>query len=216
MIRLPSLFLHEYRNGYMWNAMPLVRMGYEWVMKGQGSATVLLDGYGAYVLAGQGYLYGEYPPGHDIPEGAVELPNNLAEQIATAYRMPLLIPINNRDIKEKDRLFAELSDVIRNAQRDAAGLPDGHYTVIGKNIYDNPYGLSKDHLVRDDLITADVPRTFSGIMSYLAFHNIYGLVFWKDGVPHCVVKRSDFCLRFPDEAKPVEIPPLPDTSIIGG
>lgn len=54
MIRLPSLFLHEYRNGYMWNAMPLVRMGYEWIMKGQGSATVLLDGYGAYVLAGKG------------------------------------------------------------------------------------------------------------------------------------------------------------------
>ena len=216
MFRLPSLFLHEYWYGHEGKAMPLVRVGYEWVMKGQGSATVLLDGYGAYILAGQGYLYGEYPPGHDIPEGAVELSNNLAEQIATAYRMPLLIPINNRDIKEKDRLFAKLSDVIRNAQRDAGGLPDGHYTVIGKNVYDNPYGLSKDHLVRDDLITADVPRTFSGILSYLASHNIYGLVFWKDGAPQCAVKRSDFCLRFPDEAKPVEIPPLPDTSIIGG
>lgn len=215
MIRLPSLFLREYRNGHILKAMPLVRMGYEWVMKGQGVATVLFDGYGAYVLAGQGYLYREYPPGHDIPEGAVELPNNLAEQIATAYRTPLLVPINNSAIREKDDLFAALSDMILDAHSDVASLPDGYYSIIG-SFYRNPYGLEMAYLVRDDLLVVDVQRTFVGISSYLKEHNIYGLVFWKDGLPQCVVKRNDFCLPFPDKARPVEIPPLPDTSIIRG
>lgn len=215
MIRLPSLFLREYRNGHILKAIPLVRMGYEWVMKGQGVATVLFDGYGAYVLAGQGYLYREYPPGHDIPEGAVELPNNLAEQIATAYRMPLLVPINNSAIREKDDLFAALSDMILDAHSDVASLPDGYYSIIG-SFYRNPYGLERAYLVRDDLLVVDVQRTFVGISSYLKDHNIYGLVFWKDGLPQCVVKRNDFCLPFPDKASPVEIPPLPDTSIIRG
>lgn len=216
MIRLPSLFLHEYRNGYMWNAMPLVRMGYEWVMKGQGSATVLLEGYGAYSLDAQWYLYGEYRPGHDIPEGAVELPNKLAEQISTEHMMPLLIPINNRDIREKDDLFAELSDMLHDAPGNAALLPDGHYSIIG-SYRRNPYGLEKAYLVRDDMLTVDVPRTFVGISSYLKSHNIYGLVFWKDGVPRCVVKRSEFGMRFlPDKTNPVEIPSLSDAIIIGG
>ena len=43
-----------------------------------------------------------------------------------------------------------------------------------------------------DKILQDVPRSFIGIKDYLSQHNIEGIVFWKDGIPQCKIKRSDF------------------------
>ena len=44
-------------------------------------------------------------------------------------------------------------------------------------------------------IVKDAPRTFEGLREYLRTHNIEGLVLWKDGEPHCKIKRSPSSFR---------------------
>jgi len=37
------------------------------------------------------------------------------------------------------------------------------------------------------------------ISAYLEEHSIEGIVFWKNGVPCCKIKRKDFGLKWPVE-----------------
>ena len=48
-------------------------------------------------------------------------------------------------------------------------------------------------------IVKDAPRTFEGLREYLRTHNIEGLVLWKDGEPHCKIKRSPSSFRIRSE-----------------
>ena len=46
----------------------------------------------------------------------------------------------------------------------------------------------------------DLPdRSLEGIRAYLEEHCIEGIVFWKDGVPRCKIKRKDFGLKWPED-----------------
>ncbi len=40
-------------------------------------------------------------------------------------------------------------------------------------------------------------RSFECIREYLAEHTIEGIVFWKDDVPQCKIKRKDFGFKWP-------------------
>lgn len=56
----------------------------------------------------------------------------------------------------------------------------------------NPYNYDYDALIKHGKEIVEVERTFEGIKKYLSEHEIEGLVFWKDGIPQCKIKRSDF------------------------
>ena len=69
---------------------------------------------------------------------------------------------------------------------------DGTYEAIGKHFQGNPYNMEYDILVRHGQDIVDVPRNFEGIRDWLQCHKVEGIVFWKDGLPQCKIKRSDF------------------------
>lgn len=52
-------------------------------------------------------------------------------------------------------------------------------------------------LIKHGKEIVEVERTFDGIKKYLSEHEIEGLVFWKDGIPQCKIKRSDFGFEWP-------------------
>ena len=67
----------------------------------------------------------------------------------------------------------------------------------------NPHQLEQDVLVRHgEKIIQLENRSFEGIRAYLEQHCIEGIVFWKDGMPGCKIKRRDFGFMWP-EAKAI-------------
>lgn len=73
------------------------------------------------------------------------------------------------------------------------------YEAIGPHFQGNPYGLTRDILVRhgvDEIDDLD-DRSLEGIREYLTDYSIEGIVFWLDGVPRCKIKRTDFGLEWP-------------------
>jgi len=89
-------------------------------------------------------------------------------------------------------------------QNTNESLKDGTYEAIGPHFNSNHHQLTQDILVRHGTTILDLPdRSFDGIRSYLASHNIEGIVFWKDGIPCCKIKRKDFGYTWPDP-RPVE------------
>ena len=57
--------------------------------------------------------------------------------------------------------------------------------------------LKQDVLVPHGKHIITVERTFQGIKRFLSEHEVEGIVFWKDGVPQCKIKRRDFGFQWP-------------------
>ena len=77
-------------------------------------------------------------------------------------------------------------------------LTDGTYEAIGPHFNGNPHQLEQDVLVRHgEKIIQLENRSFEGIRAYLEQHCIEGIVFWKDGIPGCKIKRRDFGFDWP-------------------
>lgn len=47
-------------------------------------------------------------------------------------------------------------------------------------------------LIKHGIEIVEVERTFEGIKKFLSENYIEGVVFWKDDIPQCKIKRSDF------------------------
>ena len=70
--------------------------------------------------------------------------------------------------------------------------------TIGPHFNGNPHQLEQDVLVRHgEKIIQLENRSFEGIRTYLEQHCIEGIVFWKDGMPGCKIKRRDFGFDWP-------------------
>ena len=123
MKKIPTLFERIYINHHVVETTPNVTPGLEWVLDGEGTATVKIDGSCCAIINGEFY----------------------------------------------------------------------------KRYDANPYGLKKDTLVRHGTQIIQVERTFDGIRDFLRNHCMEGIVFWKDGVPQCKIKRSDFGFPWPEE-----------------
>lgn len=74
---------------------------------------------------------------------------------------------------------------------------DGTYEAVGEHFNRNPYNLNYDDLIPHGRNIVEIDRTFEGIKKYLSEHEIEGIVFWKDGIPQCKIKRSDFGYEWP-------------------
>ena len=73
----------------------------------------------------------------------------------------------------------------------------GTYEAVGKHFNGNPYDFGIDTLIPHGKLEISVPRTYDGIREYLRNRNMEGIIFWKDGIPQCIIKRSDFGFEWP-------------------
>ena len=187
MKKIPTLFERVFEGHKIKGITPRVAPGLEWVLDGKGEATVKVDGSCCAIIDGVFYKRYDAKKGKKAPEGAIPC----CEPDPVTGHHPHWIKVDSNN--PGDKWFVE---AISNYSNDCIPT-DGTYEAIGPHFQGNPYGLEKDTLVYHGIDHIDVPRTFDGIKHYLTDHEIEGIVFWRDGEPHCKIKRTDFGLPWP-------------------
>lgn len=183
MKKIPTLFERLYENHEVVGITPKVTDGMEWVLEGDGVATVKMDGSCCAIINGKFYKRYDAKRGKTPPEGAI--PCCDADPITGHHPHWVRVSLEN----PADRWFVR-------AFYNTPETKDGTYEAIGVHFQGNPYGLCDDILEPHGVKVVDVPRTFDGIKQYLADNYIEGIVFWKDGEPKCKIKRSDFGFKW--------------------
>lgn len=190
MKKIPTLFEREFENHRVVGIKPvLTSPDLRWVLDGKGEATVKIDGACCAIIDGKFYKRYDAKKGKTPPEGAI--PCDDPDPVTGHW--PHWVAVDGKD--PSSRWFME---ALKNATISLNGYPkDGTYEAIGPHFNGNPHHLDKDTLIRHGLMDLIIPRTFEGIRDYLKYHEIEGIVFWKDGEPRCKIKRSDFGFKWP-------------------
>ena len=182
MKKIPTLFERVFENHKVVGISPKVTQGMEWVLDGEGIATLKIDGSCCAIINGEFYKRYDAKKGKKPPESAI--PCCAPDPITGHHPHWVKVDENN----PADKWFA----VAYRFSKHHDNLSDGTYEAIGPHFQGNPYDLTFDFLVKHGEKIVEVYRSFEGIKEWLHTHNEEGLVFWKDGVPMCKIKRSDF------------------------
>lgn len=185
MKKIPTLFEREYANHRVVGITEKVYPGMEWVLEGEGTATVKIDGSCCAIINGELYKRYDAKKGKNPPAGSIPC----GEPDTVTGHWPHWVKVNFDD--KGDKWFVS---AIKNSD---CPLDDGTYEAIGPHFQGNPYELENDTLVKHGTEKIFVERTFDGIKEYLYEHDIEGIVFWKDGEPQCKIKRTDFGFEWP-------------------
>lgn len=184
MKKIPTLFEREFVGHNVVNVKPNVTPGMEWVLNGEGTATIKIDGSCCAIINGELYKRYDAKNGKPVPEGAIKCQEK-ADPVTG--HLPCWVKCNREN--PADKWFFVAYDYSKNHSSE---LVDATYEAIGLHFNSNPYDLNTDMLVKHGSQIVDVKRTFEDIRQYLSENYIEGLVFWKDGQPQCKIKRSDF------------------------
>ena len=190
MRKIPTLFERKFDDSRVKEVLPVVTKGMEWVLDGDGIATIKYDGACCAIIKGEFHKRYDAKNGKPVPEGAIKCQE---EADPITGHLPCWVKCDR--FNPTDKWFWSAFDVLVATlpcyPRDAKTL-DGTYEAIGKHFRGNPYNMDRDILVQHGRNTIEVERTFDGIKKYLLENYIEGIVFWKDGEPKCKIKRSDF------------------------
>lgn len=186
MKKIPTLFERVFENHKLVGITDKVLSGMEWVLAGEGVATLKIDGSCCAIIDGVFYKRYDAKKGKKAPEGAI--PCCEADPVTGHHPHWVKVDENN----PADKWFVEAYNNSSNLSDGTYELSDGTYEAIGVHFQGNPYDLPWDILIRHGETELCVERTYEGIRAYLETHNHEGIVFWKDGEPKCKIKRSDF------------------------
>ena len=184
MKKIPTLFERVFEEHRIVGITDKVYPGMEWVLQGEGVATVKLDGACCAIIGGCFYKRFDAKKGRKIPESAI--PCSDPDPVTGHY--PHWVPVDENAPGDKWFIVAfENAQTMRNDP-----MPDGTYEAVGPHFNGNKHDIPIDWLEPHGISKIEVKRTFMGIKNYLREHRIEGIVFWKDGEPQCKIKRSDF------------------------
>jgi hypothetical protein len=187
MKKIPTLFKRYFENGKRIGITPEVTPGMEWVLNGDGVATVKIDGACCAIIGGELYKRYDAKKGKQPPKDAIPC----CDPDPITGHWPHWVKVNPDN--PADKWFYE---AFKNTYISYHGL-DRTFEAVGPHFNANPYNLERDILETHAQIKIDVERSFEGIKKYLAEHRDEGIVFWKDGEPQCKIKRTDFGLPWP-------------------
>lgn len=195
MKKIPTLFVRTYLAEGNHTVAPTVTPGLEWVLEGEGVATLKWDGTAVYYDGKKWYKRYDAKKGKKPPEGAI--PCQEAPDPVTGH-WPHWTPVD-RTKKEDQYIVEAIDNYVKEEWFVNGDSGIGSYEAIGPKIQANPYTL-KSHILRKHgaLQIPDFPRDFDGMREYLKKHHyMEGVVFWKDGEPKCKIKRTDFGFDWP-------------------
>ena len=190
MKKIPTLFERVYENHKIVGILPKVTEGMEWVLAGEGIATVKWDGSCCAIMNGEIYKRYDAKKGKKPPEGAIPCCD---PDPVTGY-WPHWVKCDPNNPADKWFIQA-FENVKKNECR--ADLYGGTFEAVGPHFQANPYHFEEDKLIKHGIHEVEVERTFEGIKRYLENHSQEGIVFWNDGEPKCKIKRTDFGLPWP-------------------
>jgi hypothetical protein len=185
MKKIPTLFVRRFENHRVTVITNEVTPGFEWVLEGDGLATIKYDGACCAIFDGTFYKRYDAKHGKKPPEGAIPC----CEPDPVTGHWPHWVKVTDGPA---DKWF-------REAFENAVDHRPGTYEAVGLHFQNNPYDYPYDTLIRHGAAIAYPERSFEGIREYLRANAIEGLVFWKDGEPQCKIKRTDFGFKWPLE-----------------
>lgn len=196
MKKIPTLFEKIYDNGKAIGVENNVKPELEWVIQGLGIATVKYDGSCCCIMDGTFYKRYDAKHGKVPPEGAIPC----CEPDKITGHWPHWVKIDFNEQNDKWHVRA-LENFIEENNLQPGEIEDGTYEVVGPHFRNNPYNLERDTLIKhgENKISElnNGPRSFEKIREYLKENAVEGVVFWKDGEPHCKIRRKDFGFKWP-------------------
>ena len=184
MKKIPTLFERDFLEDHTARAKPIVTKGMEWVLNGEGIATIKLDGACCAIINGEFYKRYDAKHGKPVPDGAIKCQE---EANPITGHLPCWVKCDRNN--PADKWFWAAYD----RSKFIHGMPeDGTYEAIGPHFQGNPYSMIYDRLFKHGEYVVYLERSFEGIHKWLMEHYQEGLVFWKDGEPRCKIKRTDF------------------------
>lgn len=185
MKKIPTLFERDFHEDKSFTLTDKVKEGFEWVLNGEGDATIKVDGSCCAVIDGVFYKRFDAKKGKKVPDGAIPC----CEPDPITGHHPHWVKVD--PTKPEDKWFWKAAENYCATHINRDDL-DGTYEAIGLHFNGNPYGMNYDTLYRHGSEIVQVERSYDGIRDYLQKNYIEGLVFWKDGEPQCKVKRTDY------------------------
>lgn len=196
MKKIPTLFEREFANHKVVSIKPIVIPGFEWVLQGEGIATIKYDGSCCAIFDGVFYKRYDAKRGKTPPAGAIPCQ---ADPDPITGHWPHWVEVT-KDRSEDKWFLAALDKYLDIIAYTNSVVLNGTYEAIGKHFQGNPYKLEGDILVKHGtVVLKDFPRDFEGMREYLRHSILEGVVFWKDGEPQCKIKRSDFGYKWPND-----------------
>ena len=184
MKKMPTLFKREYLEKGGRRILNEVTPGCEWVLEGEGIATVKFDGTCCMVKDGKLYARFDMKPGRKLPGGAIPCQES-ADPVTGHF--PHWVPVEEHKTNYKWHW---------TAYQKSGVLPDGTYELCGPHFQGNPEKLAEDtFILHGSIVLPDVPRSFDGLKDYLEKHCIEGIVF-HNGDKMCKIKRKDFGFKW--------------------
>ena len=193
MKKIPTLFERRFENNKVVGITDKVTPGFEWVLQGEGDATIKHDGSCCAIINDEFYKRYDAKKGKPIPEGAIKCQD---EPDPITGHMPCWVKCDRNNPADK-WFWKALEWTARSHFSEYVDIPDGTYEAVGEHFNGNPYYLDFDMLMPHGKDIREVERSFEGIKKWLEEHGEEGLVFWKDGKPQCKIKRSDFGFEWP-------------------
>lgn len=189
MKKIPTLFERKYENHRVVEVLPNCHAGMEWVLEGEGVATVKWDGACCAMIDGKFYKRYDAKRGKTPPEGAIPC----SDPDPVTGHWPHWVPVCWDDPSDKWFVAAWEHDFLMGFEPTSPRT----YEAVGPHFQGNPYYYPEDMLIPHGIHEIVVPRSFEGIRDFLETVEIEGIVFWRDGEPRCKIKRSDFGFPWP-------------------
>jgi hypothetical protein len=184
MKKVISLFKRDYKGNHQ--VFDEIVPGAEWVVSGEGIATIKIDGTSCLVR--DGFLFKRYDAkkGRTPPAGFE--PAQDPDPITGHW--PGWVPVTDR---KEDNYHREAFENCKN-------LPNGTYELIGEKIQRNPYNISGHVLVLHGewRFKNDPPRTFDELKAWFETNEKFEGIVWHRADGEMVkIKRRDFGLAWP-------------------
>lgn len=159
--------------------------GAEWVINGEGVATRKWDGTCCMIKDGEFFKRYDAKHGKTPPEGFIPA----QEPDPVTGHWPGWLKVS--DTSKEDKWFRE-----GFANTDIRLLTNGTFELVGPKVNSNREGLAKHTLIpHGEAIYEDAPRTFDLLRSWLAVHDIEGIVWHHPDGRMVKIKKKDFGLK---------------------
>lgn len=186
MKKIPCLFMRNFgQDGKSLGIRDEVTPGCEWVVSGEGIATIKFDGTAVMVKGGELFKRYDCKRGKNPPEGF--LPCQDPDPITGHW--PGWVAASRSD--NCDKWIFDALDRARDYYRGT--VPDGTYEACGPRINGNPEGLIEHYLYRHgSQCVDDFPRSYEGIKERFQSFAYEGIVFHHPDGHMAKIRVRDF------------------------
>ena len=189
MIKMPCLFVRTFHGHNSFTLTEAVTLGCEWVLAGEGSASVKRDGTACIFLHGR--LWKRYDAKKDRKTGEYKAPPAgawpCADPDPVTGHWPHWAPLSVHDYWHLEAGEAQAHELVEGAT----------YELCGPKLQGNPEGFDRHVLVRHGYEHVWPLRTFEGLRGYLSEAPFEGVVFAHPDGRFAKIRRNDYGLPWP-------------------